>query len=44
MFGWRRGNARGSCIIIPCGCVAPPLVLLSGAVLLYAGKGLKDHF
>ena len=44
MFGWRRGNTRGGCIIIPCGCVAPPLVLLSGAVLLYAGKGLKDRF
>jgi hypothetical protein len=41
MFGWRRGNTRGGCIIIPCGCVASPLVLLSGAVLFYAGKGLK---
>jgi hypothetical protein len=41
MFGWRRGNTRGGCIIIPCGCVASPLVLLSGAALFYAGKGLK---
>jgi hypothetical protein len=43
MFGWGRGNSRGGCVIIPCGCVASPLVLLSGAALLYAGKGLKDR-
>ena len=44
MFGWKRDNTRGGCIIISCGCVASPLMLLSAAVLLYAGKGLKGRF
>jgi hypothetical protein len=45
MFWRRRGNTRGGCIIvpIPCGCVASPLVLLSGFALLYACNGIKGR-
>ena len=33
MFRWRRGNTRGGCIVIPCGCLASlPVVLLGAGV------------
>jgi hypothetical protein len=30
---WRRGNTRGGCIVIPCGCIVPPLLLLPVVIL-----------
>ncbi len=33
MFRWRRGNTRGGCIVIPCGCLASLPFLLLGAVV-----------
>ncbi len=35
MFGWRRGRTRGGCIVVPCGCIVYPLLLLAGAVLSF---------
>jgi hypothetical protein len=33
MFRWRRGNTRGGCIVIPCGCLASLPFLILGAVV-----------
>ena len=35
MFGWRRGNTRGGCVIIPCGCLLSPLFVLPAVVLAW---------
>jgi len=35
MFRWRRGNARGGCIVIPCGCLVTLPLLLPGAAVVW---------
>ena len=32
MFRWRRGNTRGACIVVPCGCLASLPFLSLGLV------------
>jgi hypothetical protein len=33
MFRWKRGDTRGGCIVIPCGClVSLPFVFLGAAI------------
>ena len=34
MFRWRRGNTRGGCVVVPCGCLASLPLLFSGAAVL----------
>jgi len=34
MFLWRRGNIRGGCVVIPCGCLVSLPLLLSGAAVV----------
>ena len=35
MFWTRRGNTRFGCVVVPCGCLVSPLLLVPGAVLAY---------
>ncbi len=35
IFRWRRGNARGGCIVIPCGCLASLAFLTPGVAAVW---------
>ena len=37
MFGWRRGNSRGCCIIVPIGCLLTAMLVLTFSGLAVAG-------
>ena len=43
MFRWRRGNTRGGCIVIPCGCLASLPFVLLGAVAGPSFVSRRDH-
>ncbi len=35
MFWTRRGNTRFGCIVVPCGCLVSPLLLVPGALIAH---------
>ena len=39
MFGWRRGNGRGCCVVVPIGCLFSVLL-----VLLVSGLAVARMF
>lgn len=38
MYWGRRGNTRFGCVVIPCGCLVSPLLLVPGAILAYEAR------
>ena len=38
MFWSRRGNTRFGCVVVPCGCLVSPLLLVPGALLAYEAR------